>query len=140
MTYIPEYYTKQNVSFHEYQMHKYIYDLSQSININVPRIINYNIESKTLIMEKINHMNISDYYGENINNIDNNIIDKIRDIITILYDHNIVYPDITGYNFIEHDGQIWIIDFEHASFMTNKKDTFVEEFINGLHSWNPRFL
>jgi hypothetical protein len=45
------------------------------------------------------------------------------------------YPDITGYNFIEHNNKLWIIDFEHAHI----RDTFVDKFIHGRNTWNPRF-
>ena len=79
--------------------------------------------------------------GENIINFSNNLIKEIRNIIKILYDNNIEYPDITGYNFIEIDNKLWIIDFEHASLIQNNKlkDSFVIKFINGLNKWNPRF-
>lgn len=136
---ITEYYTKKNVSFHEYQMYKYIYDLSANCEINVPRLVSYNVNTKTMITDKIPNMSVSDFYGEGFLCVDNNTIDKIRETITILHQHHIVYPDITGYNFIEYDGKVWIIDFEHAHFMTNTKNVFVERFIGGLQSWNPLF-
>lgn len=139
MPVILEHYIKHNVSFHEYQMYKYIYDLSINCEINVPKLISYNVKTKTLVTEKLPNMNVSDFYGENITFVNNNTIDKIRETISILYQHNIVYPDITGYNFIEYDGKVWIIDFEHAHFMTNVKNTFVEKFIGGLNQWNPLF-
>ena len=92
-----------------------------------------------MITDKIPNMSVSDFYGEGFLCVDNNTIDKIRETITILHQQHIVYPDITGYNFIEYDGKVWIIDFEHAHFMTNTKNVFVERFIGGLQSWNPLF-
>jgi tRNA A-37 threonylcarbamoyl transferase component Bud32 len=136
---ITQYYTKRNVSFHEYQMYKYVYDLSANCEINVPKFITYNIDSHTLVTEKIPNMSISDFYGESFLSVNNNTVDKIRETISILYQNHIVYPDITGYNFIEYDGGVWIIDFEHAHFTTNTKNMFVEKFIAGLPSWNPLF-
>jgi tRNA A-37 threonylcarbamoyl transferase component Bud32 len=57
-----------------------------------------------------------------------------------LAENNIEYPDITGYNFIEHDNKIWIIDFEHSSFINKTmKDPFVNKFIGGSNKWNPEF-
>jgi tRNA A-37 threonylcarbamoyl transferase component Bud32 len=94
-------------------------------------------------MEKIENMSISDFYGEDINQVPTDIINKIREIIKKLLDNEIEYPDITGYNFIEKFGEIWIIDFEHTKFTDIKKNTnyeFIINFINGLKLWNPEFL
>ena len=129
-------YTKNNVSIHEYEMHKYIYDLNL---LNIPKIISYDADNKVLKMEKINNYNISDMYGESSENVPISIFSEIRDIINILYNNNIIYPDITGYNFIESDGKMWIIDFEHSYFIKNNIDNFVLKFINGLNQWNPQF-
>ena len=130
-------FSKNNVSNHEYQMHKYIYELNL---INVPKIIDYDANSQILKMDKINNYNISDMYGEGSENVPESIFSEIRSIINILYQNGITYPDITGYNFIENENKIWIIDFEH-SYFTNKDncDNFVSKFINGLNEWNPYF-
>ena len=125
-------YTKHNVEFHEYYMHKYVYDLHI---VNVPAIISYDRLNKILIMEKINNMNISDMYGEKACNINEELFGKIRSIIKTLYNYNIGYPDITGYNFIEYDGKVWIIDFEHSY----KIDPFITKFIKGANIWNPEY-
>lgn len=134
-------YIKHNVSLHEYNMHTYIYNLGL---LNVPKIINYNPKNKIMVMNKINHMNISDYYGDNILSVPNNIISTIRQIIKTLKNNHIIYPDITGYNFIEYQNKIWIIDFEHSYFDFNNgtinKNEFVDDFINGsIKEWNPDF-
>ena len=132
-----QFYIKHNVSLHEYKMHKHVYDLHI---VNIPEIINYDHDKKILTICKINNMNVSDMYGEKASKVDKCIFDEIRIIIKTLADNNIEYPDITGYNFIEYDNKIWIIDFEHSSIFTNKmEDSFVNKFINGLNKWNPRF-
>lgn len=130
-------YTKINVKEHEYNMHKHVYDLHI---VNTPKIISYDNQTNIMIMEKVDNMNLSDMYGENDFDIDEYYFDEIRTIIKTLAKNNIEYPDITGYNFIEHDNKIWIIDFEHSSFFTKKmKDPFVSKFISGLNKWNPEF-
>jgi tRNA A-37 threonylcarbamoyl transferase component Bud32 len=53
------------------------------------------------------------------------IVKEVRQIIGKLQANNIIYPDITGYNFINFNDKIWIID--------------VNEFVKGLNSWNPYF-
>ena len=131
-------YTKLNVEFHEYNMHNYI----QHLNIvSVPKIINYDIQTKTMQMEKIPAMSVSDFYGEDFSSVPDNIIDQVRNIIQDLKSNNIIYPDITGYNFVEFNNVVWIIDFEHAYFGFNpaQSDQFVDDFLHGTESWNPDF-
>ena len=136
MSYDDLYYIKKEVSLKEYEMHKHIYSLGI---VNAPKILAYDRDTKIMLMEKVNNMNISDYYGENETDITPELFKKIRKIIKTLYNNNIVYPDITGYNFIEHENRVWIIDFEHSNFKPLLKDDFVVEFIGGLDSWNPEF-
>lgn len=136
-------FVKENVSFKEFMMHEYIYNLCASSNgvLNVPKIIFYDIETFEMTMERIDYMNVADFYGESARFISPELFTSIRDIIQFLYANHIVYPDITGYNFIEYQGKVWIIDFEHSDFKTHKKDTFVERFIRDekYNEWNPRF-
>ena len=127
-------YIKQGVKEHEYNVHKHVYNLNLE-NVNVPKIIHYNKQTEIMTMVKIDNMNLSDMWGENDSDIDEYYFDEIRTIIKTLADNGIEYPDITGYNFIEHNKKIWIIDFEHAHI----RDTFVNKFIQGYNKWNPRF-
>jgi len=130
------YYVKTDVSLKEYEMHKHVYSLGI---VNTPKIFAYDRDTKIMVMEKINNINVSDFYGDTESDITTELFKKIRKIIKTLYANNIVYPDITGYNFIEIDKSIWIIDFEHSNFKPLLKDEFVIRFINGLNEWNPRF-
>jgi tRNA A-37 threonylcarbamoyl transferase component Bud32 len=126
-------FSKPNVDIHEYHMHKYIYDLKLN-NLNIPRPISYDPNTKIFQMEKINGMNLADYYGEQPSDIDSDIFDKIREIISTLYDEGILYPDITGYNFIMDDSdhsKIWIIDFEHSDFYDPNTYSDDDQFIQG---------
>jgi tRNA A-37 threonylcarbamoyl transferase component Bud32 len=133
---------KKEVYLNEYTMHKYI----QSLEIvNIPKIISYDLHNKIMIMEKIPNDCISNMYGENDNDIDIEIYEEIRKIIKRLYDNEIEYSDITGYNFIEYQNKIWIIDFEHAKFCDYSQNKsiesvgFIEKFMNGHNGWNPEF-
>ena len=136
-------YTKKNVSNKEYIIHKMV---SEKISdISTPKIYEYNESTKTLKMEKIPEMSISDMYGDNSDDVPSYIFDEIRRIIIKLNENNINYPDITGYNFIECKGKIYIIDFGDANLIKDENETenftspFVNEFINGLNQWNPDF-
>jgi tRNA A-37 threonylcarbamoyl transferase component Bud32 len=140
LSYNDLYYIKPNVSSKEYEMHKHVYLLGI---VKTPEILAYDSHTKVMLMKKVNYMNVSDYYGENSDDIRPELFNKIRTIIKTLYDNNIVYPDITGYNFIEYNDEVWIIDFEHANFKPlvcdADADDFVIKFMNGTNKWNPRF-
>lgn len=129
-------YTKYNVKESEYNMYKIISNLNI---VNIPKLLNYNYKEKKLIMEKIPELNISDMYGDKLSDIPLYIIDEIRSIIKKLVMNNIEYSDITGYNFIEYDNKIWIIDFEHSVYKSDNFDSFVLDFINGCDYWNPYY-
>jgi tRNA A-37 threonylcarbamoyl transferase component Bud32 len=132
------YYTKENVSLCEYKIHKYVYNLNI---VNVPKIKSYNRKTKQMKMVRVGTMSLSDYYGETAEHIHEDLFARIRNIIQTLYDNDILYIDITGYNFIENDNKLWIIDFEHATYNHPRKtDEFVEKFLEGHNGWNPEFV
>ena len=92
-------------------------------------------------MVRVGTMSVSDYYGETADKISDEMFSNIRNIIQTLYDHDVLYIDITGYNFIENDNKLWIIDFGHATYnYPRKMDEFVEKFLEGHNGWNPEFL
>jgi tRNA A-37 threonylcarbamoyl transferase component Bud32 len=131
------YYTKENVSLKEYKIHAYVYDLNI---VNIPKIIYYNKKTKQMKMVRVGVMSVSDFYGEKAADISVELFARIRAIIQTLYNHNILYIDITGYNFIENDKKLWIIDFEHARYNPKRINKFVERFLGGDDEWNPEFL
>ena len=138
-----ETFTKYDVSLGEYNMHNYVlHRLTRAGHFLVPSIISYGRNSGTMTMERIKGMSVADFYGEDISAVPEPVLQKIRNIIAKLWDYEIVYPDITGYNFMQDDdGEIWLIDFEHAYFFFDGDgDPFVRAFIGGLNSWNPDFV
>ena len=132
-------YTKKNVKYEEFEIHKIVSE--QIPTINTPKIHNYDKLKNILTMEEINEMNISDMYGDDAKDVPSYIFDEIRKIIIELSENNIDYPDITGYNFIEYKDKIYIIDFGDAKIIEDKNlaSPFVKDFINGLNQWNPKF-
>ena len=133
------YYVKQNVNHREYFMQKYVYQLDI---VNVPEIIEYNDESKIMVMKKVGKHNLSDQYGENATDVPKELFDQVIKIVRTLVLHNIEYPDLTGYNFVEDsNGKIWIIDFEHSSLMTTTlvNNIHIQNICNGYKKWNPEF-
>lgn len=90
-------------------------------------------------MEKIDAPCLADIYGEEVENLPNWIWEEIVRILTVLYRcEGIEYVDITPYNFIEKNGKVWIIDFGHAYF-TKPQNSFLEDILDGVRSWNPDF-
>ena len=141
---------KNNVEYNEYFIHDLVYSLFKklsqnketNIKIYIPKIINYDEENKILTMQKIHGDNVSNIYGEEIEDTPNNIINKIQKTLSILNNNNIEYIDITGYNFmLDKNEKLWIIDFGHAKCRDplTKPDKFLSKFINGYKSWNPEF-
>lgn len=137
-------FTKNGVSLGEYNMLTYVTNVAGSVK--TPCIISYDRVKQCMIMERISGMSVADFYGEDISGVPKHVLKQIREIILTLYQNNIIYPDITGYNFIQDDdGLIWIIDFEHAYFYFEggvNYDPFIRDFICGLqdlNSWNPDF-
>ena len=133
------YYIKYKVTEKEHFIQQYVYQLNI---VNVPKIIYYDEESEIMIMKKVAGMNLSDKYGDNATDIPNEIFDQVVKIVRNLVLHNIEYPDLTGYNFIEDtDGKVWIIDFGHSSMMTSKliNNIHIQNICNGDKTWNPEF-
>ena len=67
---------------------------------------------------------------------------QMRNIVKTLYEEECIeYIDITGYNFIEKNGKVYIIDFGHAKY--SKKDVpinwFLKKFLDGENAFNPDF-
>ena len=151
----PYFYIKENVLPKEYRIYKYLVNLNLQF---IPKLYDYDKKQQKLKTQKINGMSVADFYGDNFENTPINVIAQIRNIVTCLYNIGIVYPDITGYNFIEDkDSNIWIVDFEHCFYINhnnNSKDLnidndiedkedhldFVNRFcFNNENSWNPYF-
>jgi tRNA A-37 threonylcarbamoyl transferase component Bud32 len=104
-----------------------------------PKIIQ--TDYKTYIkMEKIPEMCIADMYGEDIKMVPKKILKDIYNILYILYHEcDIEYVDVTPYNFIEHDGKVWVIDFGDAKPV--KKEYYLQEVFDNeeVLEWNPDF-
>ena len=103
-----------------------------------------------ILMEYLDELCLADKYGENSSDIPDELWNKMRDILIILYEsEGIEYIDITGYNFIEKQNQIYLIDFGHARWTkpnnNNNKlpsNWFLRKFIdysNSTNEFNPDF-
>lgn len=144
-------YFKKTAPRTEYVLHKLIYNATTNNDvIRIPRIYDYDEGNDALTMQNIPNVSIADYYGEYWEDIPCKIQQTIKVIIKVLFLKGYVYPDITGYNFIEFDNHIWLVDFGHAFVFTGDKQllndvqlqhyAFVEQFIeNEELGWNPDF-
>lgn len=98
-------------------------------------------DNKTFIeMELVDDMALAYKYGYDVDELPNNVRQQVYDLVFTLYQHGIQYVDITPYNFIEHDGKVWIIDFGHASNRKRLVPYLRRLFNEGyLHEWNADF-
>ena len=143
-------FVKSNVSYNEYFIQNWTFELLKSlsktkktsINIHVPQVIHYDQDKKQLTMQKIYGDNLSNIYGEDIKDVPIKLIKIIRKLINLMNYYLVEYIDLTGYNFmLDKNDNLWIIDFGHAK-CREKDDTpdpFLLEFIQGKLSWNPEF-
>lgn len=96
----------------------------------------------TLGMVHLNAPCLAEKYGDTMEDIPLWIQEDILDILYTLYTtFNIQYLDVTPYNFIEHDGVVWVIDFGHAHDRPEELDPYLDELFASwtLAKWNPEF-
>ena len=141
-------YSKFNAEASEHDMYQYVVSLGI---VNIPRLVTYDTERKIMTTELIESLNVADMYTDDPTMVPDYIWQLIVLTIVTLRSNGIIYPDITGYNFIYHDEKLWIIDFEHAvceespaaSYRMNQHADFIDEFCNwtpGMSKkWNPYF-
>lgn len=152
------FYIKEFVFTREYRIYKYLDNMELKF---IPKLYDYDKDKKILKTQRINGLSVADLYGEKFENAPTNVVKQIRNIITYLYNIGIIYPDITGYNFIEDkNSHIWIVDFEHCFYINHyiikkneqlisidddikDKDEHID-FVNKFcfkneESWNPYF-
>ncbi len=97
-------------------------------------------DNNRVCMERIDAECLANVYGDDPSNIPKWIWNDIRNIVETLYtEEGIEYIDITGYNFIEKNGRICIIDFGDAKYTDGNINWFLKEFLDGENSWNPDY-
>jgi tRNA A-37 threonylcarbamoyl transferase component Bud32 len=137
-----DFYVKINVHENEWFIQKYLEKLNNK-NIPVPEIIEYNGESKIMVMKKIGNNNLSHNYGENARDVPDELFKQVVTIVRNLVLNNVEYSDLTGYNFVEDtDGKVSIIDFGHARIKNSEdilKNIHIQNICNGYKIWNPDF-
>lgn len=111
-----------------------------------PKIISYHHyhDHTRIIMEKINGNTLASEYSEANEDIPEHIWDSIRNIIrTLLYEEGIEYIDVTAYNFMLQNNELFIIDFGHAYWGSPDGviiNWYLEDFIlNSKNFFNPDF-
>jgi RIO-like serine/threonine protein kinase len=106
-----------------------------------PNVINTDRET-FIRMEHLYEDCLADKYGSRIQDIPAWIRKDIVEILWDLYDTcGIQYLDVSPYNFIEKNKQVWIIDFGHARDDLDYLDPYLEKIFNNwkLARWNPEF-
>jgi len=105
------------------------------------RTVQTNQDEVFLVMDNLGTENtLYNIYGDQPEALPKHVWCEIRRIVTTLLEvEGIEYIDVTSYNFLEKDDKIWIIDFGHARYTRpdQKKNWFLEDFLDGWDSWNP---
>jgi tRNA A-37 threonylcarbamoyl transferase component Bud32 len=103
--------------------------------------VNFTDVGCTIMMEHIKSPCLADMYGDLPSALPSHLWEKIHHIVETLYmQEGIVYIDITPYNFIMHEGKIYIIDFGDAYYKdTQPSNWFHKEFLADPCAWNPDF-
>lgn len=108
-----------------------------------PKIVDTDWETY-IGMEHLGEMCVADMYGDKINKIPKKIMSQIWAIVWTLYwTCDIEYNDVTGYNFIEKGGRVWVIDFGHATYRKKKLNShYLKDVFNKgtIVKWNPDFV
>ncbi len=112
--------------------------------VPTPEVVDliYNDREGIIVMEKVNGKCLADIYGDDPNDIPDELWKKIHNIIeTLYYEASIEYIDITPYNFMIDDEGLLIIDFGHAYYKNDHTPTnwFLKDFLDGINEWNPDF-
>jgi tRNA A-37 threonylcarbamoyl transferase component Bud32 len=94
-----------------------------------------------MVMERLPSMNVADMYGTSIRTLPHYVRKGIVNILRTLFEtKGIQFVDITGYNFIEHGGRVWVIDFGHAYDNCPDVHPHLNKILTtGLLRWNPTF-
>lgn len=108
-----------------------------------PQIRGAVIGEKTskLLMDKIEGKTLYELYGDDPEDVPENVWGTIRRMLQELYDeHDIQYVDVTPYNFIvDKYGRMWIVDYGDAMLCSDITNWFLVDFLEGENSWNSDF-
>lgn len=110
------------------------------IPIFVPEIYEFFVYDEVyyILMERLEGVLLANIYGEDYDNLPKSIQQRIKFILKTLFLNDIHYVDVTPYNFILRDEEVYIIDFGHAQIV--EVNYYLKEFlINRVKSWNPDF-
>ena len=131
-------YVKRDVTAHEVAMQRRALERG----VPCPEIVDWDPDARTLTMRRLPGMSVSDFYGENASAVPSEVFSRIRRLVEHLVDvAGLDFPDLTGYNIMVYNEQMWIIDFEHAREVQRRDDCceFVQRFLAGEDSWNAEF-
>lgn len=139
---------KSGVSSKEYRMHALAYNLCTHPMyrklIKIPRPYEYTELSQTMRTQRIYGKTIKEIYGEKWSDVPPKIQTQIKHTIIILWDNDIIYPNICPDSFVLYNDQIWITNFAHSFIFqkTHSANTtfYIKSFIaNKINDWNPDF-
>jgi predicted Ser/Thr protein kinase len=103
----------------------------------------YDTDYKTYIeMENLNEMNVGDMWGNEVEDIPDNILAGMFSIIWFLYNVcGIEYRDVWPRNFVAVGDRVYIIDFGDARRKRPRCDRYLSKILKAgrITHWNPEF-
>lgn len=121
---------KHNVLRKEYIMQALAYNIC--VNplyrklIYVQKPYEYDESSQTMRLQPICGKTIKEMYGEKWENVPPEIQTKVKNVVTILWDNNIVYPSILPDAFVLYKDEVW---------PTNFANSFIASSFPKKHEW-----
>ncbi len=111
------------------------------IPIFVPEIYEFFVYDEVyyILMERLEGVPLANVYGEDYDDLPEDIKKEVHHILKMLFLNDIHYVDVTPYNFLLCDERIYLVDFGHASIVP--VNYYLKEFlVNRMNSWNTDFL
>ena len=100
------------------------------IGINVPKILEYDIEKGIIIMEYLDGILLRDFLdkleGEKKYEKIKEIFEKIGEYLAKMHNNNIIHNDLTTSNIIVKNDKIYFIDFGLSFFSSRVEDKAVD--------------
>lgn len=118
-------FTKGCVSVRESKMYQYLNTLDLPF---IPKFYGYDKKSCILSTRRIHGHCLADKYGDCYDDLPEHVKLKTKEIIIELYKYGVVYPNVTGYNFIEDvNKKIWLVNFKYSFGVNNYKQGFEDD-------------
>lgn len=126
----------------EIRVHERAYDICHEdrIPIFVPEFYESFVYDEVcyILMERIEGKTLAELYGEEYEDLPEEIQNQIHHMIKMLFLNDVHYVDLTPYNFILENERVYLVDFGHAQIV--EVNYHLKGFLlNRFQTWNSDF-